>query len=551
MNCIKCRLPVYGDICECGFNQAMYQKMVHNSDKYYNLAKDSHKNKNLSDAIAYLKNSIKFNSENVDAHNLLGICYGEMGQYGDASYHFLLSCFVDENNEVATKYLDEIKKYLDRNEHIELTYIMYNRALEKAQTGNIEKAILELNEAVKANEKFVKAMNLLALLHYKNGSNFNAKKMYKKVLKIDRSNELALKLQNQVENIVFNTTSIDTIDIQKEIAKFPANSKLMKDDAKEQTIVENNQDLEIKYINTKPIENIKKDNYQNDLSEVNESINSDKKNKKNKKNKKQQKQENKQKQLDKEKQAIENQITTKIQIVEKQESKFPTFISGMLLMFVISSVVVVFLIIYPNGKKYKDLNVKYGNLVIDNDNLQSQISNLNKTIDEYEEQFINIIKERNVVLINASYIFNESGRVVDAANTLYKVDEEYIDDYDAEGYKAFKNDIYTRAYDKLYQNGIKSFESNNYEQSRLSFETAYVYANELTYESGVADTLYWLGRSYEAEENTEDALRCYNLFEKNYYKDSRRDDVVQRIASLSNTEENEIQEEPYNNEVKE
>ena len=86
MKCYNCGAKLGREnICpECGVNVKIYKKIVMASNEYYNDALAKASVRDLSGAIESLKTSLKFNKLNIDARNLLGLIYFEMGEVVEA-----------------------------------------------------------------------------------------------------------------------------------------------------------------------------------------------------------------------------------------------------------------------------------------------------------------------------------------------------------------------------------------------------------------------------------------------------------------------------------
>ena len=82
MRCYKCDsvLSMTGNVCpKCGADVSIYKRAVIISNVYYNLGLSRAKVRDLSGAVESLKTSIFINKRNIDARNLLGLVYCEMG----------------------------------------------------------------------------------------------------------------------------------------------------------------------------------------------------------------------------------------------------------------------------------------------------------------------------------------------------------------------------------------------------------------------------------------------------------------------------------------
>ena len=82
MRCIYCGTPLSAiDYCTgCGADVTLQKRIVRISNLLYNEGLEKASVRDLSGAISCLKRSLKFNKENIDARNLLGLVYYETGE---------------------------------------------------------------------------------------------------------------------------------------------------------------------------------------------------------------------------------------------------------------------------------------------------------------------------------------------------------------------------------------------------------------------------------------------------------------------------------------
>ena len=82
MRCIYCNTPLAAiDYCTgCGADITIQKRIVRISNLLYNEGLEKALVRDMEGAITCLKRSLKFNKENTDARNLLGLCYYETGR---------------------------------------------------------------------------------------------------------------------------------------------------------------------------------------------------------------------------------------------------------------------------------------------------------------------------------------------------------------------------------------------------------------------------------------------------------------------------------------
>ena len=163
------------------------------SNSYYNLGLEKAKVRDLSGAIVQLKNALHFNKYHTDARNLLGLIYYEIGEVGEAIVQWVISSNQRPKENIAQRYLSDLKKRAGRLEIYEQNLIKFNQGLNYANNGNPDLAILTLTRVVQEKPSFVKAQLLLALLYINRGEYKKAGKALLLVLRTDKTNEKALR----------------------------------------------------------------------------------------------------------------------------------------------------------------------------------------------------------------------------------------------------------------------------------------------------------------------------------------------------------------------
>ena len=112
----------------CGADLHVFQKVLRLSNMYYNDGLQKAEVRNLSGAIISLKKSLKFNKYNIDARNLLGLVYYEMGEVVDALSEWVISKSYQQDDNIAGRYLDELRQNRAQLDGINQTIKKYNQA---------------------------------------------------------------------------------------------------------------------------------------------------------------------------------------------------------------------------------------------------------------------------------------------------------------------------------------------------------------------------------------------------------------------------------------
>lgn len=177
------------DSCpNCEVDVRMIKKIQGVSNYWYNEGLARVKVRDLSGGADALKKSLKWNKMNVDARNLLGLVYYEMGEAVDAVSEWVISKSLVPEDNLASEYLNKVQNSGTRIDHLNQTSKKFNQALTYCQQGNDDLAIIQLKKVLSMNNKLVKGHQLLALLYMKNGRYDLAKKALKNAGRIDANN---------------------------------------------------------------------------------------------------------------------------------------------------------------------------------------------------------------------------------------------------------------------------------------------------------------------------------------------------------------------------
>ena len=200
MECYNCgaKLGSEGNCPNCGTNVKVYKKIIMASNAYYNDALEKAGVRDLSGATESLKVSLRFNKMNIDARNLLGLIYFEMGEVVAALTEWVISKNYKPKENVASRYLEEIQNNPGRLETINQTIKKYNLALQYCRQNSRDLAIIQLKKVLSLNPKLVTGHQLLALLYIQEGKYDLAKKSLRNAGKIDANNKVTLRYLREV-----------------------------------------------------------------------------------------------------------------------------------------------------------------------------------------------------------------------------------------------------------------------------------------------------------------------------------------------------------------
>lgn len=198
--CLLCGGVIRADgVCmDCKLPEVVIKKALNTSNYHYNIALDKAQVRDLSGAIDSLNMSLRYNKRNINSRNLLGLIYFEMGEVVMALSHFVISVNYSNKNNVAVKYLRELKDNPTRLETANQMSKKFNQALSYAYQRSFDLAEVQLRSVVSTNPHFVKGYLLLALCSIESSNNKRARKALKRVLKIDRTNPIAIRYLKEI-----------------------------------------------------------------------------------------------------------------------------------------------------------------------------------------------------------------------------------------------------------------------------------------------------------------------------------------------------------------
>src|SRR5574344_1051200 len=166
MRCYRCNSVLSeNDFCNsCGADVAVYKKVVKLSNAYYNMGLAKAQIRDLTGACELLRRSVRFDKKNINARNLLGLVYYEMGEAVQAFSEWVISKNIQPDKNVADDYIKRLQSNPVRLDTINQTIKKYNIALNYAKQGNDDLAVIQLKKVLNTNPNLVKGHLLLSLL---------------------------------------------------------------------------------------------------------------------------------------------------------------------------------------------------------------------------------------------------------------------------------------------------------------------------------------------------------------------------------------------------
>lgn len=197
-----CGLSEHDFCTNCGADVALYKKIIYISNRFYNEGLERANVRDLTGAITSLRQSLKFNKNNVEARNLLGLVYFETGEVVAALSEWVISKNLRPKKNIADDYIDMIQTNQNRLDTINQTIKKYNQALTYCNQDSLDLAVIQLKKVLSLNPKFIRAHQLLALLYINSEEWERARRELTKCREIDTNNTATQRYLKEVEEML-------------------------------------------------------------------------------------------------------------------------------------------------------------------------------------------------------------------------------------------------------------------------------------------------------------------------------------------------------------
>lgn len=479
MRCPRCNAEVSfrKDRCDnCGQELRNYRRVFSASNICYNRGLEQARVRDLSGAVTSLHKSLKFNKLNTSARNLLGLIYFEEGEIVSALSEWVISKHFQEEHNDADYYIQMIQSNPNRLESYSQMVKKYNSALFSAQHGDEDMAIIQLKKVVSMNPKYIRAHQLLALLYMQTGKREDRVRAYK--------------LMKSISNVdVTNTT---TLAYLKELS-----------------------DVHVK--NEAPAQKPA-----------------------------QQREPGVRKTLPR----VDDTAYKPITLYKEEKPSVLPFVHVLLGM--IAGIVIMQFLITPaleqhsNNKENKNFKQYSEDLASDesdvsslqnaNQELQGQVDELTQRLSDLQggsPTDIDAVQEVYDDLIEAmQYYINDDK--LSAAKTLNKVDPDTFSGEEAKKfYKKIKRETYATASEYYFEQGRDCYNGEGEYVGNQDYEKAVkLLKRSLKFNSQNTDAMYFLGRCYQQQSDTETAKEYYNQIVNDYPDSERVGEAKSRLREM-------------------
>ncbi len=204
MKCYNCgnRLGREDFCASCGADVRIYRRICHMSNMYYNEGLRKANVRDISGAITALNRSLKYNKRNIDARNLLGLCYFERGEVVPALSEWIISKNYESKKNIADEYINFLQSNPARLDTINQTIKKYNQALNFCYQNSQDLAIVQLKKVLSINENLISGYQLLALLYIETKDYEKARRTLLRAIRIDRNDITTQRYLKEINNII-------------------------------------------------------------------------------------------------------------------------------------------------------------------------------------------------------------------------------------------------------------------------------------------------------------------------------------------------------------
>ena len=190
MKCYSCgsRLNEYDFCPTCGADVRLYKRIIGVSNRLYNDGLEKARVRDLSGAADSLRQSLKYDKRNINARNLLGLVYFEMGESVLAMSEWIISKNFESKKNIADEYISILQQNQNELDTINQTLKKYNQALQYCYQDTRDLAEIQLKKVLSINKNLISAYQLLALIYIDAKDYSKARRTLLKSLAVDATN---------------------------------------------------------------------------------------------------------------------------------------------------------------------------------------------------------------------------------------------------------------------------------------------------------------------------------------------------------------------------
>ncbi len=229
MKCYHCGATLtQHDFCTaCKSDVRQYKLIIEASNRKYNEGLEKAQIRDLTGAVIALKQSLKLNKEHVDARNLLGLIYFEMGEVVSALGEWIISKNLQPEKNIASDYISRLQNNQGRLDVYNQAIHKYNTALDLCHQGSDDLAIIQLKKIVSLNPNHIKSNLLLGLLYMDKEQWDKAYQVLKRVTHIDHGNTQAQRYLREISRMTKQKGSKQKAKTKDSIVRYERDNEII------------------------------------------------------------------------------------------------------------------------------------------------------------------------------------------------------------------------------------------------------------------------------------------------------------------------------------
>lgn len=229
MKCYHCGATLtQHDFCTaCKSDVRQYKLIIEASNRKYNEGLEKAQIRDLTGAIIALKQSLKLNKEHVDARNLLGLIYFEMGEVVSALSEWIISKNLQPDKNIAEDYISRLQNNQGKLDTCNQAIHKFNTALELCHQGSDDLAIIQLKKITSINPNYIKAHLLLALLYMEHEEWDKAYPVLKRVTQIDHGNTQAQRYLREISRMTKQKGGKNKIKTKDSVVRYERDNEVI------------------------------------------------------------------------------------------------------------------------------------------------------------------------------------------------------------------------------------------------------------------------------------------------------------------------------------
>lgn len=177
------------------------EKVIRQSNYWYNDGLKRANFRDLSGAIASLRRSLQYYRKNIAARNLLGLVYYGRGEINEALVEWIISKNLKPRDNIANYFIKKVQNSPRDLNRLNTNIKKYNQCLQYCQQDAEDLALIQIKKIVAAHPTYVKGYQLLALLSIRKEQYARASQALKRAHKLDTTDGITLYYMNELSEL--------------------------------------------------------------------------------------------------------------------------------------------------------------------------------------------------------------------------------------------------------------------------------------------------------------------------------------------------------------